>query len=396
MGRKKKEGKREKGVWGKQGFLYVIIPKKGKAGQSCWVATSLEDKPENIKKAVALRESLLNKPTSCLDANITVEEFVFEYVKRKERTSAVTVKSTNYYRGKRIAEFYEEKKVKSMTKEDVEDFLDDCFEPSNPDHRKCCTRTVNDYKAFFQNVMDMAVEEGLIISNPVREAVLNKELEHKNMSPNKDDDFFSYYEAMHFLEIVKDHPLRDLFYTMLFFGLRREEVLGIRWSCVDLINKRLIIAHTVVKGLHGVCRDDGTKTLESADTFPLTDEQVEMFKRIKHKEDEYRALFGNSYFESDYVFKHEDGSLYYPDYPTDAFRKVIKRNPDLPQGITVYGLRASCISILVHAGADIKSIQAWARHKDIQTTLKYYAKVKEKENKQQILEKMSGLIDKKI
>ncbi len=55
-------------------------------------------------------------------------------------------------------------------------------------------------------------------------------------------------------------------------------------------------------------------------------------------------------------------------------------------------LRSSCVSILVHKGVDVKTIQKWVGHADINTTLKIYAKVKDKEAKKQASESMDDLI----
>ena len=198
-------------------------------------------------------------------------------------------------------------------------------------------------------------------------------------------------EAQYFLSKVKDHELYELFYLTLFFGLRREEILGLRWSAIDLNNKTMSINHTVTKGTI-VNRTNTTKTASSAREYPLTDEQVEMFSQLKDKEKTNRKLFGNSYFDNDYVFKHADGSLYYPDYPTKAFRKIIKKIQELPQGITFHGLRSSCVSILVRQNMDVKSIQKWVGHTDIDTTLRIYAKVKDKEAKREISDAMNGII----
>lgn len=87
-----------------------------------------------------------------------------------------------------------------------------------------------------------------------------------------------------------------------------------------------------------------------------------------------------------------DGSLYYPDYPTKEFRKIVRRTPDLPQKVTLHGLRSSCVSILVHEGMDVKQIQKWVGHKDLETTLKIYSKVKTEQSKVEISKKMSTLI----
>lgn len=93
-----------------------------------------------------------------------------------------------------------------------------------------------------------------------------------------------------------------------------------------------------------------------------------------------------------YIIKHADGSLFYPDYPSKTFTKLIKKHPELPQNITFHGLRSSCVSILVHRGMDVKSIQKWVGHADIDTTLRIYAKVKDKESKKEISETMTGII----
>ena len=50
------------------------------------------------------------------------------------------------------------------------------------------------------------------------------------------------------------------------------------------------------------------------------------------------------------------------------------------------------MSILVHEGKDVKSIQKWVGHADLDTTLRIYAKVKDKESKKEISEAMNGII----
>ena len=105
-----------------------------------------------------------------------------------------------------------------------------------------------------------------------------------------------------------------------------------------------------------------------------------------------RKLSGENYIENDYIFKHADGSLYHPDYPTKAFKKCIRKIPELPQSITFHGLRKSCVSILVKMGLDLKAIQEWVGHRDIKTTLAIYYKIKEREAKLEVSEKLNEKI----
>lgn len=269
----------------------------------------------------------------------------------------------------------------------VENFLDSLFEEHHVQQR-----TVKDLKVLLGGIFEQAVKEGIIAYNPVKEVLINKSLAIKYSKEKiTDEEFFSYEEAQHFLGKMKDHELYELFYLTLFFGLRREEILGLRWSAIDFKDMTLAINHTVTRGMT-VNRANTTKSSSSAREYPLTDEQIEMFNQLKKKEESNRKLFGNGYQDNDYIFKHADGTLYYPDYPSKIFSKLIKKMPELPQSITFHGLRSSCVSILVHQGMDVKSIQKWVGHADIDTTLRIYAKVKDKESKREISETMKGII----
>ncbi|MEE3472385.1 MAG: tyrosine-type recombinase/integrase [Butyrivibrio hungatei] len=393
MARPKKDGRRATGIQGKKGYLYIVfsepVIKNGvRKIEKRWIATGLTDTPDNVKKASATRTKMLNKdPDTIFDRNVSLSDFMDHMLARKKREVSDTTYSGYYYRAKRIKEFFGDIRVRDLNKRMVESFLDDLFETHHIQ-----PRTAKDVKVFFGNVMEQAVSDGLIFYNPVKDVVINKTLAAKYAKDkNTDEEFFSYEEAQLFLNNVRNHELYELFYLTLFFGLRREEILGLRWSAIDFKNQTMCINHTVTKGMT-ITRANTTKTVSSARVYPLTDEQVEMFRQLRNKERTYRKLCGSGYHNSDYIFKHADGSLYYPDYPTKAFGKLVRKMPELPQSITFHGLRSSCVSILVHQGMDVKSIQKWVGHADIDTTLRIYAKVKDKESKMEISNAMNDII----
>lgn len=393
MARPKKNGKRATGIQGKKGFLYIVtsqvVIKDGiKKSEKKWIATGLADTPENVKKASEARAKLLNNTTTTtINHNVSLADYVDHILEKKKREVSDTTYSAYFYRGRRIKEFFGKSKLRDIKEKMIERFLDALFLTHNAQ-----PRTVKDTKVLFGTIMEQAVKDGIITYNPVKEVVINKDLAIKYAKDKTvGDDFFSYDEAQLFLDQTKNHELYELFYLTVFFGLRREEILGLRWSAIDFKNKTLRICHTVTKGTT-ITRANSTKTSSSDREYPLTDEQIEMFQQIKEKENKYRDLFGKEYIENDYIFKHQDGSLYYPDYPTKAFRKLIKKMPELPQNITFHGLRSSCVSILVHEGMDVKSIQKWVGHADIDTTLRIYAKVKDKEAKREISNTMTNIL----
>lgn len=396
IARPKKNGKRATGIQSKKGFLYIVttksITKNGiKKIERKWHATGLKDTPENIKKASQLRtkilEDLQSNNTPTIDKNISVSDYLDYILEKKKREIADTTYCNYLYRSKKIKDYFGLTKVKSINESLIATFFDDLFLQDNVQ-----PRTVKDIKVFFSSVMDHAVKDGIIVNNPIPNVEVNKNLA-ATFAKNKlsDNQFFSYDEAMLFLNRAKDHELYELFYVTLFFGLRREEVLGLKWSAIDFNGQRMKINHTVTKGI-SINRTNTTKTESSNREYPLSDEQINMFKKLKQQENRNRKLFKNDYYDSDYVFKHVDGSLYYPDYPTKAFGKIIKSTPELPQDITFHGLRKSCVSILVHEGLDVKSIQKWVGHADINTTLKIYAIVKDQTAKKEVSEAMKNII----
>lgn len=393
MGRRKKDGKRAKGIYGQHGALYVVmntsvIENGLKKNKRIWISTGLSDTTENIKQASDIRYNLLNKhkqPHENIDT--LVPELANEYLQVKEREIQNTSYASYIYRIKHIREYFSEVKVRDITKQHVEAFLDYLFT-----EKHLQKRSVKDIKVSFSSIMDMAIEKGIITRNPVTETTINKRLAAQYSKPKTmDDDFFSYDEACLFLKYAEANPLYELYYFTLFFGLRREEILGLRWSAINLSSGTLTINHTVTKGTE-VRRLNSAKTASSLREYPLSPEQIELLKNMKKAESENRKLFGNAYHDNDYLFKHEDGSLFYPDYPSKHFKKIILEHPDLPQNITFHGLRKSCVSILIHSGFDVKSIQKWVGHADVDTTLRIYAKVKDKESKKEISDNMSMMI----
>ena len=396
MSRRKKEGNRSKNIQGKHGFLYIVksttVVEDGKRKtKTKWIPTFLKDIPENVKKAEEIRDALLETPENTTPTsgsnNTSVSDYIDMFLSAKKRTLADTTYSTYSYRGKRIKDYFGNTLLSDVTKEMVEEFLDALFKESKLSHE-----TVKDTRRFFNSAMASAAEDRLRHNNPVTDAKINKQLAAEyTKDKNDDDDFFSYDEVLVFLEAAKEHPLYELFYITVFFGLRREEVLGLKWSSINFRKKTLKITHTVTKGTN-INRLNTTKTDASARKYPLSDSQIELLKYLKKQEDEYKVLFGNAYQDNDYIFKHPDGKLYHPDYPSKAFRKLIKRTPGLPQGITLHGLRKSCVSILVHDNMDLKSIQNWVGHKDIETTMKIYAEVKDKEAKNSVSEHLGDII----
>ncbi len=227
MARPKKDGKRATGIYGKHGSLYIVMNQSVIENGSIknkrqWISTGLKDTQDNIKRASEKRlEILQNKVVSDVNKNILVSQYVEVFLDRKQREVKNTTYVSYYYKAAHIKRYFAGVKIKNITKHHVEIFLDDLFTVNKVQHR-----TVKDIKGVFNSIMEMAIKDGIITSNPVKETTINKNLAAKNSkAKDSDDDFFSYNEAILFLQKAENNPLYELFYITLFFGLRREEVI---------------------------------------------------------------------------------------------------------------------------------------------------------------------------
>lgn len=186
--------------------------------------------------------------------------------------------------------------------------------------------------------------------------------------------FLDAEQANSMLQAFKDHPLQALVYVTLYYGLRRSEVLGLRWSAVDFERGTLTINHTVVKNKTIVMKDT-TKTQSSHHTYVLIDDVREVLLAQRARQERNRENFGSLYKESDYIFTWDDGTLFRPDYVTRGFQRVLRAN-DIPV-MRFHDLRHSTASILYDKGWDLKDAQSWLRHSSVEMTGDIYTHITE-------------------
>ncbi len=220
--------------------------------------------------------------------------------------------------------------------------------------------------------MDRARRQRYIPYNPVREA----EREPKRSDRRGKEDRFPVldtFEIPEFLSFVrKNYPrIYYMAYVAICFGLRREELLGLKWGAIDRENRCMHIRHTVVRGTDGlVVRDNAVKSAAAFRDLPLDDNAFRIFDEVKAIQSDNREFFGNTYHDSDYVFTWVDGRLYDPDYVSHKFRTALKQYGR--SDLTLHKLRHTFVSHLVSSGCPIGTVQQLAGHEDAQTTMNIY------------------------
>ena len=174
------------------------------------------------------------------------------------------------------------------------------------------------------------------------------------------------------MEVCNGELVQPIYYLTLNYGLRRSEVMGLKWDAIDFDNNMLSIKHTVVQN-DTIVRKDKTKNHSSKRSYPLMDDIKGILLGLKSEQDNNREHFGSKYIQSDYVFTKPDGTLIRPDYVSQKLRKILKQH-NLPY-IRFHDMRHSCATLLLSLGFSMKEIQEWLGHANLQTTANIYAHV---------------------
>ena len=178
------------------------------------------------------------------------------------------------------------------------------------------------------------------------------------------------------IEKTWDHKLGLLIYITALLGLRRSEVLGLRWKAIDFKENKITINHTVtdtrIDGKTVIIASDRTKTKSSYRSFPMSDTVREKLLAWREVQKRNRKSCGNCYNmeDIDYVFTDEMGNRFKPRYIEDAFPKLLERNG--LRKIRFHDLRHTCASLMHKRGLSPKEVQDYLGHSTVSVTLNIY------------------------
>ncbi len=328
--------------------------------------------------------------------NMNFYDYVSQYIEKStNRLALKTYISYNSMCNARIKEFFkDEYKVKDINFFVLERF----FLEFDKDGLKRTTKTR--YKALLKLVLDEAVNNEIISSNPIyrfQKGTFGKS--NFKSKPYTDNEMVDFIDRL----MNSNDLIAKLSAITFYYALRREEVLGWKWSQINF-EKRTISLETAIldispkmstkfintrfeavskiistKGRCHIVEQSTLKTDGSSVEIPLLDSVCDLLKEIKAETEQNRELFGNCYdtrFE-EYVFVRQDGYIITPTYVTSHFPDLLKRL-DM-RNIRFHDIRHTTATLLLKQGWSIKHIQEWLRHSDPSTTAKFYVDVDEEE-----------------
>lgn len=354
----------------KNGYFYIVLNYTNHEGKrkSKWITTGLTIKGNKKRAQDLLQEA---RKTFVPDIPTPTEDMLFhDFLEQWLEIAKNTIQLSTYASYScmckaPIVPYFKEKAIKlnDLKPKDIQDFY-------TLQLKRVKASTVIHYHSVIHKALKYAVKIDLIPVNPAS----------KIERPRQERFVGSFYDSQevnHLFEVARGTKMEIPILLGAFYGLRRSEVLGLKWSAIDFINDTLVIKHTVtsfsIDGKHLIHASDSTKNKSSMRTLPLVSAFKEKLLAAKEQQEINRKLCGRSYSKDylDYICVNELGFRLRPGYITTAFPKLLEENG--LRRVRFHDLRHSCASLLLANNVPMKQIQDWLGHSDFSTTANIYA-----------------------
>lgn len=214
---------------------------------------------------------------------------------------------------------------------------------------------------------DFAVNNNYIRVNPVISIKLPKQQD----KTKKEIEILSSMEQELYIQSLSHTKYRTLYLVALFTGMRRGEILALKWNNVDLKNKTITVCES--RKRYKAYMDDGTSQNTIADNAPKTKNSNRIIPindtlnklLITHKLEQNTCIN-----ENNYVFINSNGTSLQPEYLRLMQQSICKRANI--RYVSFHALRHTFATRLIESGTDIKTVSKLLGHSDVFITLNTY------------------------
>ena len=214
-------------------------------------------------------------------------------------------------------------------------------------------KTVRNINQVISSAMDLAVTQKIILTNPTNACELPK-VEHQEMQTIPAE------QLQAFLDEARATGVYEMYYIELATGLRRGELLGLKWQDIDWKNGIIKVRRQVAR-VDGQIVEVSLKTKNSYRAVTISQQAIEVLKQQKAK----------TY--DTYVFPSPNGGPISPDSVNNMLKRVLER-AGIPK-VRFHDLRHTFATIALQNGVDIKTVSSMLGHFSAGFTLDTYAHV---------------------
>lgn len=227
--------------------------------------------------------------------------------------------------------------------------------------RPLAARSVNLTLGVLRQVFQAAVREGLLVRNPAQLVDLLPQ-------PTQEMQSWTQEEASVFLLATADHEWAGPFALSL-SGLRRGEVLGMRWSDVvlDTARPHLVVRRSRVQLGHngGGVSEGEPKSVRSRRVVPLAPFAVDALRSTQRLQDDNRRDLGDAYVEDGFVCADASGRPPRPETYSNVFHRVAAAAG--LRRVRLHDLRHTSVTLLLGAGIPVHVVASIHGHDPVIT-----------------------------
>ncbi len=362
----------------KNGYLYIVLSYKDTNGKHIekWISTGLKEKGN--KRSVKLMVPGMIEKYSYLETGEDPAEKLFAariiawHNSLRDKIEQTTWESYQIVLNAHILPYFSDKgyKVADITPKIISEYYNYLF----MDGKKGCKgqglapSTIKKHASILRLFFNQMCIDGYIVYNPTLGVKTPRNVNYEKTK----EVLLTKEEANNLLNIFVGTDLYLIIYMTLFYGLRRSEIIALKWRNFNFEKSTFEITDTIVL-TKSIVSKSRTKTENSNMTYGILPELKQALIELKKEQTENKKLLGKSYQDNDLVFCKGDGTALRPDCLQRTFKRMLKRAGHPP--MRFHDLRHSTASILYDCGWDLEKVKHWLRHSDIETTSNIYLKI---------------------
>lgn len=340
-------------------------PRTGKLKRK---TVSGKTRDEVSDKMLEIRHDLL-KGTYSEPSKIKVSEWLNEWIEGRKHSIAYS--TYRNYKGKiknHLIPSIGGMKVTDLTSRHIQRLLKEKLEDGRVDGKGgLSTRSVKYIYQTLHAALEQAVKEKIINYNVCEAVEVPKKQKEKKLHT------WNKVQVGKFLKNAKEFgKYFNVYYMALNTGMRKGELLGLKWEDVSLENKKINVVRQLIYGKDGL-EFKKVKTNSGNRVIPLTNRVVVFLKKLRTKQKENKLALGEAYNDLDLVLCRENGENVYPRALTRDFNPIIKK-ASIPR-IRFHDLRHTFATQFLEAGGNIKILQQILGHSSISVTMDTYSHV---------------------
>ena len=334
-------------------------PETGKAIYKNVLGRSQAEVKEKLKQAIGEAQALDITKAGKYTVGEWMEVWFQDYAKIKVRPS-----SHQTYQGyihNHIRPNIGDIPLEKLTSLDIQKFYKKLLTQGRVDRveakgqpKGLSAKTVRNIHQILSSALKLAQEQRLILTNPAEGCALPR-VEHQEMKTLTTVQLASFFRE------ARESGVFELYYLELATGLRRGELLGLKWEDIDLERGDLRVRRQVSR-INGEVVEAPLKTKNAYRILPLAEDTVGVLK-------EQRKKVGNS----PWVFPSPNGGQISPDSVLHMLHRVLKR-AGLPK-VRFHDLRHTFATLALQNGVDVKTVSGMLGHFSAGFTLDTYAHI---------------------